>query len=38
VGDFATKEEAMLKMTEVREAGLSHEVRLVRCKVQIPIY
>lgn len=38
VGDFETKEEAMLKMTEVREAGLSHEVRLVRCKVQIPIY
>ena len=38
IGDFATKEEAMVRMAEVREAGLSHEVRLVRCKVQIPIY
>ena len=38
IGDFSTREEAMLRITEVRESGLSKEVRLVRCKVQIPIY
>ena len=38
IGDFSTREEAMQRITEVRESGLSKEVRLVRCKVQIPIY
>lgn len=38
IGDFSTREEAMLRIAEVRESGLSKEVRLVRCKVQIPIY
>ncbi len=38
IGDFATREEAMTRLVEVRETGISKEVRLVRCKVQIPVY
>ena len=38
VGDFATREEAMSRLAKVRETGISKEVRLVKCKVQIPVY
>lgn len=38
IGDFASREEAMSRLAEVRETGISKEVRLVKCKVQIPVY
>lgn len=38
IGDFETREEAMVFMTEVRKTGISKEVRVVKCKVQIPFY
>ena len=38
IGDFETREEAMVFMTEVRKTGISKEVRVVKCKVQIPYY
>ena len=38
IGDFETRDEAMVFMTEVRKTGISKEVRVVKCKVQIPFY
>ena len=38
IGDFATRDEAMMHLEKVRETGISKEVRLVKCKVQIPVY
>ena len=38
IGDFTNREQAMEQLKKVRESGLSKEVRLVRCKVKMPVY
>lgn len=38
IGDFLNREQAMEQLIKVRESGLSREVRLVRCKIKVPIY
>ena len=38
IGDFTNREQAMEQLKKVRESELSKEVRLVRCKVKMPVY
>lgn len=38
IGDFTNRDQAMEQLKKVRESGLSKEVRLVRCKVKMPVY
>lgn len=38
IGDFTNHEKAMEQLKLVRESGLSKEVRLVKCKVKVPVY
>lgn len=38
IGDFTNHEKAMEQLKLVRESGISKEVRLVKCKVKVPVY
>ena len=38
IGDFASREQAMEQLAKVKASGISREVRLVKCKVRVPVY